>query len=152
MLRADLDAIYAGEDVTFVNKLDARDAAAKQDAWYATTLQGCVWSEREVRTVQADGTVSVGMVRRVQVPETDGYSPYREWAEDPASGFTVRGGDYVIRGALAEAVDASNVREVVAAHEPNAFQVQAFRDLSLPAFNAPRSGVLRLAEGLFVEG
>lgn len=152
MLRADLDAIYSGEDVTIVNKLDARHAAAKQDAYYVTVLHGCVWSESEVRTVQSDGTVSVGMVRRVQVPETVGYLPYRQWAADPASGFTVRGGDFVVRGTLSEAVDASNVRTLVARYEPDAFQVQAFRDLSLPNLNAPRKGVLRLAEGLFMEG
>lgn len=152
MFRADLDAIYAGEPVTIVNKLDARDAEAQQDAYYVTVLQGCVWTESQVRTVQSDGTVTIGTVHRVQVPETSGYKAYREWKADPADGFTVRGGDFVVRGTLSDAVDASNVRTLVARYEPDAFQVQAFRDLSVPNLKSPSKGVLRLAEGLFMEG
>ena len=153
MLRADLDAIYAGETVTVINRLDARHTEAKADQWLATELDGCRWSESEVRTVQADGTVAVGVVRRVKIPESDAFMPYRLWRESPAGGWTLRSGDYVVRGRLSQAVDASNVRDVVASHEPDAFQVRAFRDTTKRGgLGGPRGGVLRFAEGYSVEG
>ena len=153
MLRADLDAIYAGEPVTVINRLDAKDGGTKADQWLVTVVPDCRWGERQVRTVQADGTVAIATVHTVKIPETDAYATYRDWKASPSAGFTLRGGDYLIRGEVSEAIDASNVREVVKAHEPDAFQVQAFRKTAKKGgLGGSKAGVLRFAEGYHVEG
>ena len=151
---ADLDAIY-NETVTVLNRLDARDAGAKQDSYHATVVHGCMWDATATRSVQSDGTVLVGTVHRLQIPESDAYVPYREWSrlEDTRGRFTLRHGDYVVRGEVTEDVDASNVRQVVAAYEPDAFQVQHFRDLTRRnGLHHSGAGVLRFAECYYVEG
>lgn len=153
-MRADASAIY-DDTLTILNRIDARDAGEKQDVYLKTVLKGCMWSSQGTRSVQSDGTVVIGTVHRVQIPETEAYAPYRELAgmADRAGRFTLRQGDYVVRGEVTEAVDASNAKKVVAAYEPEAFQIQHFRDLTKgKGFSASRSGVMRFAECYYVEG
>lgn len=148
---ADLGTIY-DETVTLVNRLDAKDGGSKQDEYRKTVLVGCMWDQTAQRTVQSDGTVVIGTVHRVQIPESPNYRPYRDWAKDP-SGFTLRQGDWLVRGEVAEELDASNVRKVLAQYEPDAFQVQHFRDLTKKeGFVHTTEGVMRFAECYYVEG
>lgn len=153
-MRAYLGAIY-DDTITVVNKLDARDAALKQDVYYTTTIDHCMWATKEARTVSSDGTVAIRAVHQVQIPENEAYLPYREWrkAESREGSFTLRSGDYVVRGRLDEQVTASNVRDLVDAHEPDAFQVQAFRDATKGAgFDHATDGIMRFTEVYYVEG
>lgn len=153
-MRADLGRIY-DETITVVNRLDARDAGEQYDRYRATVLTGCMWSATATRSVQSDGSVVVGTVHRVQIPENDAFLPYREWSAlaDQAGRFTVRQGDYIVRGEVAEEIDAANVRRVIAAYEPDAFQVQHFRDLTKgEGFDHGTDGALRFAECYYVEG
>lgn len=153
-MRADLGAIY-DERLTIVNRLDAKDAGAGQDAYVATVLDGCMWTQRIHRSVQSDGTVAVGSTTSAQVPEAASYVPYREWAKlpDRTGTFTVRHGDYVFRGEVGDVADATALKALAASWEPDAFQVQHFRALVKGAgFEHPTSGVLRFAEVLYLEG
>lgn len=153
-MRVNLNELYR-ETITIINKLDAKDAALRQDAWYKTVLRDCMWSARTVRAVSADGTVAVGTSIRVQIPENADYVPYAEWSK-PANRdarFTIRAGDYIIRGEVAEEITPSNVRKIVADHEPDACQVKAFADLTKRA--GIHRGVMplgRFAEVLSIEG
>lgn len=153
-MRADLGAIY-DDTITVVNKLDARDAALKQDTYYATVIPHCMWSVKATRAVQADGTVTVGMSHQVQIPESENYMPYREWRKSDVreTAFTVRTGDYIILGEVPDQITASNIREIVKLYEPDAFQVQAFRDATKgDGFDHGTDGALRFAEVYYVEG
>lgn len=153
-MRADLGAIY-DDTITIVNKLDARDAALKQDMYYTTVIPHCMWSVRATRQVQGDGTVAVGTTHQVQIPESENYMPYREWRKSDVreTAFTVRTGDYIILGEVPEQITASNIREIVKLYEPDAFQVQAFRDATKGAgFDHGAEGALRFAEVYYVEG
>lgn len=153
-MRANLSEIY-DETVTVLNRLDARDAGQMRDSYHATVLHGCMWDATATRSVQSDGTVLIGTVHRLQIPESESYVPYREWAKSPdkEGRFTLRQGDYVVRGEVSEAVTAENVKQVVAAYEPDAFQVQHFRNLTKrKGLNHSGAGVLRFAECYYVEG
>jgi hypothetical protein len=153
-MRANLDELY-DETVTVLNRIDAREAGLKQDAYHATVLHGCMWDAKATRAVQSDGTVLIGTVHRLQIPESDAYVPYREFSKlgDREGRFTLRHGDYVVRGEVEEEVDASNVKRIVDAREPDAFQVQHFRNLTRPkGLNASKRGVLRFSECYYVEG
>ena len=150
-MQADLDAIY-NETLTIVNRLDARDSDSKQDAYFKTVLHGCMWSAQSTRTVQQDGTVSIGTVHRVQIPASDDYLPYREWSKSPR-GFTIRQGDFVVRGEVAEELDAATAKRTLQKYEPDVFQVQHFRDLSRTEGLVYRpEGIMRFAECYYVEG
>lgn len=151
---ADLGAIY-DETITVINRLDAKDSALKTDTYFVTTLEHCMWADKVSRSVQSDGTVNVGATHQVQIPEAENYMPYREWkkAETRADSFTLRAGDYVIRGRVAEDVNASTIRSVVKLYEPDAFQIQAFRDATKgEGFDHSTDGVMRFAEVYYVEG
>ena len=153
-MRANLSKAYDAT-VTVLNRLDARDAGLKSDQYLKTVLHGCMLDSTTTRSVQADGTVTIGTVHRLQIPETADYMPYREWSQTVMRGlfFTLREGDYVIAGEVPEEVTADNVKKVVASYEPDAFQVQHFRDLTKRAglFHSGR-GPLRFAECYYVEG
>lgn len=141
--------------VTLINKLDAKDAALASDAYYKTVLHGVMWSDSTTRTVGSDGTVSIATSHNVQLPDFERYLPYREWckAENRQDCFTVREGDWVVLGEVAEEVTSSTVRKVVALYEPDAFQVQSFRDLTHDSGLAyANAGWLRFAEVLSIEG
>lgn len=148
---AELGTIY-NETLTVVNRLDAKDSESKQDSYHKTVLRGCMWYAQATRTVQQDGTVRIGTVHRVQIPESADYAPYKEWSKDPR-GFTLRPGDYVVRGEVTEDLDAATVKRVISAYEPEVFQVQHFRDLTKREgmFNTPE-GIMRFAECYYVEG
>lgn len=153
-MRADLGAIY-DDTITVINKLDAKDSALKQDSYFVTTLHHCMWSDKVSRTVQSDGTVFVGTSHQVQIPEAENYLPYREWrkAENRADSFTLRAGDYVIRGKVEEEITASTIKNVVKLYEPDAFQIQAFRDATKgKGFEHSTDGVMRFTEVYYVEG
>lgn len=141
--------------ITVINKLDARDAGEPKDAWRKTVLHGCMWSDSSTRTVGNDGTVSIATAHRVQIPEHERYKPYREWYKpgNRDAYFTVREGDYVILGEVSEDVDATNIRRIIEAYEPDAFQVQAFRDCTFGVgFDSAKTGWQRFAEVLSIEG
>lgn len=153
-MRADLGAIY-DDTITIVNKLDARDSALKQDSYFVTTLEHCMWADKVNRSVQADGTVNIATSHQVQIPESANYMPYREWkeAETRRDSFTLRTGDYVIRGKVSEEITASTIKSVVKLYEPDAFQIQAFRDATKGAgFEHSTNGIMRFAEVYYVEG
>ena len=153
-MRVNLDELY-DETVTVLNRIDARDAGLKQDAYHATVLRGCMWDAKATRTVQSDGTVLIGTVHRLQIPESAAYVPYRDFVklEDREGRFTLRHGDYVVRGEVDEQVDAANVKRIADEREPDAFQVQHFRNMTRPSgMNGSKRGVLRFSECYYVEG
>lgn len=153
-MRVDLGKVY-NETITVINKLDAKDSALKQDSYFVTTLEGCMWTVTQTRDVANDGTVIIGTVHAVQIPESENYMPYREWkrAENRADAFTLTTGDYVVRGAIEEDVNASNIKAVVKRYEPDAFQIQSFRDATKGAgFECTKSGIMRFAEMYYIEG
>lgn len=153
-MRANLGKIY-DETITIINKLDAKDAALKQDTYYKTVLNHCMWSDKVTRSVQADGTVTIGVAHQVQIPEAENYLPYREWkqASNRDDAFTLRAGDYVIKGEVTEDITASNIKSVAKLYEPDAFQIQAFRDATKgEGFTHSDNGIMRFAEVYYIEG
>lgn len=153
-MRANLGEIY-DETITVINKLDAKDSALKTDSYFVTTLDHCMWADKVSRNVQTDGTVFVGTTHQVQIPEAENYMPYRYWrqAENRADSFTLRAGDYVIRGKVEEEITASTIKNVVKLYEPDAFQIQAFRDATKGAgFDHSTDGIMRFTEVYYVEG
>lgn len=153
-MRVDLGKVY-DDTITVINKLDAKDAALKQDMYYKTVLEHCMWASKVQRDVLDDGSVSVGVSHQVQIPESESYLPYREWrlAERREKSFTVREGDYVILGRVEEEVTASTVKSIVKLYEPEAFQIQAFRDATKgEGFTHSTDGALRFAEVYYIEG
>ena len=153
-MRAELGKIY-DDTITVINKLDAKDSALKTDTYFVTTLEHCMWSDRVTRNVGTDGTVQVATSHSVQIPEAESYMPYRDWrkAENRADSFTLRAGDYVIRGKVDEDITASTIKNVVKLYEPDAFQIQAFRDATKgEGFEHPTDGIMRFSEVYYVEG
>lgn len=151
-MRADLGAIY-DDTITVINKLDGYDSLLKEDSWYKTVLKHCMWGVKAVRSVSDDGTVIVDMTHQVQIPESEDYRPYREWKNAPTDGFTISTGDYIVRGEVIEDITTSNIRKVMDKYEPDAFQVQAFRDATKGnGFDHSTDGILRFAEVYYVEG
>lgn len=153
-MQVDLGAIY-DDTITVINKLDAKDAALKQDVYYPTVLEHCMWSTTSTRDVESGGTVVIGTIHQVQIPENDRFLPYREWREpDKRSGsFTLRTGDYIVLGEIDGEMDAQSLREMVKVYEPDAFQIKSFRDLTKGSgFDHSTDGVMRFAEVYYVEG
>lgn len=173
-MRANLGEIY-NDTITVLNKLDARDGAQKVDTYRKTVLHHCMWSTKATRTVGTDGTVRVGTTQVVQIPENANYKPYRAWVEwlkpqlvtdeeteDPEEPtddvtndeyFTIRTGDYIVKGEVIEEVTASTIKKVIPLYEPDAFQVQLFRDATKGAgFTHSTAGILRFTEAYIVEG
>lgn len=153
-MRADLGQIY-DDTITVINKLDAKDSALKTDSYFVTTLEHCMWADRVTRNVGTDGTVQVATSHQVQIPEAENYLPYRDWrkAENRADSFTLRAGDYVIRGKVEEEITASTIKNVVKLYEPDAFQIQAFRDATKGnGFDHSTEGIMRFTEVYYVEG
>lgn len=152
-MRANLGKIY-DETITVINKLDARDSAEKQDSYYKTVLFHCMWSTRTTRSVEPDGTVDVGTTSVVQIPESENYIPYKIWTkEDKSEAFTIRAGDYIVKGVVTEEITAANVKKVLAQYEPDSFQVQAFRNATKgEGFTHSTTGIMRFTEAYIVEG
>ena len=124
-----------GEPITLINRLDAKHAALKEDVYYVTVIHGCMWSESSEVSTSSSGTVVPSTLHKVQIPagsETF-YEKYRDWRElDSREGtFTLRNGDYVIRGIVDEPVTAATVRTIVSDYEPDVFQVRAWRPLTV---------------------
>lgn len=150
-MKANLGKIY-NQTVTIINKLDARDSKQKQDGFYKTIIHNCMWSLITTRTVQADGTVIIGTSHRVQIPESEEYLPYTDWKES-LSGFTIRTGDYAIKGAVYDEIDASNFKNVIKKYEPDAFEIQTFRDATKgEGFLHSVAGIKRFIEPYVIEG
>ena len=124
-----------GEVITLINKLDAKHAALKQDAYYPIVIHGCMWSESFERSVGNDGRVLTGTLHKVQVPtdSAEFYVPYREWKsmESHEGYFTLRTGDYVVRGMVDGPINASTIRTITADYEPDAFAVKSWRELTV---------------------
>lgn len=153
-MHADLGAIY-DETITVINKLDARDSALMQDSYYPTVIPHCMWTVTSTRAVQSDGTVNIGSVHKVQIPEDERYIPYREWCEDDDRDkkFTISEGDYMVKGVVSEDITSKNIREVIRKYEPDAFQVQLFRNATKgEGFTHSTDGILRFTEVYYVEG
>lgn len=153
-MRANLGDIY-NQTITVVNKLDARDSATRQDTYYATVIEHCMWADKVTRSVQSDGTVKVGVTHQVQIPESENYKPYRAWrlTEERKGSFTLTEGDYIFKGELEEEVTASNLRSLVSLYEPNVFQIQSFRDATKgEGFTHSTDGIMRFTEMYYVEG
>ena len=143
------------ETITVLNRIDAKEAGKPQDEYSVTVINGCMWGSTATRTVQSDGTVLVGTVHRIQIPKSDAYVPYREWLrlEDRNGRFTLRHGDYVVLGEVSGPVTASNVKGVVAKFEPDAFQIQHFRNLTKQAgMTHVTRGLLRFSQCYYLEG
>lgn len=140
--------------ITVLNKLDARDAMLQKDAWYKTVLHGCLWSQQVSRTVAADGTVNIGSSFRIQIPRNESYLRYSEWLSPDKrdSHFTIRQGDYIIRGEVVEEITPETIRAIVELYEPEACQVKTFRDLTNAALGYRAVNLMRFAEILEIEG
>ena len=133
-MRVNLSEIY-GDTITLINKLDAKHALLKQDAYYTTVLHNCMWSDESANGVSSSGVVTPSTIHRVQIPADAGrYMPYTQWrnADGREQFYTLRTGDYIVRGEIIDNVDTSNIRTIVADFEPNAFQVRAWRELTIP--------------------
>lgn len=105
--------------------------------------------------VQADGTVKIGTVHTVQIPESENYLPYREWrkVENRNDAFTLRTGDYVVLGEVEETITSSNLKATMNLYEPDAFQIQSFRDATKgKGFDHSTDGIMRFTEVYYVEG
>ncbi len=151
-MQADLGHIY-DETITIISKLDAKDSLLKQDSYYVNVIDHCMWSVRSIRTVSEDGTVNIGMTHQVQIPESNDYRPYREWKKHATEGFTIRPGDYVVKGDVSEDIDAANIKKIMNLYEPDAFQVQVFRDATKgEGFTHSTDGIMRFVEVYYVEG
>lgn len=151
---ANLSALYH-TPITIVNRLDAKSVGAKADTYYATTLDGCMWHATEGATAVGTGTLDSTTAFKVQVPHSAGeYVPYSEWAKAPANGFTVSVGDWIVLGTVSvpEGATASEVRTLVRAFEPNAFQVQEFRDTRIEGMGYSADGIMRFADSIYITG
>lgn len=146
---------YLDQTLTVINKLDAKDAGIAADAYYKTELHG-VWSAKSVRTVLGTGDVAVATTVNMQFADTSHYMPYREWskAADRESMWTLREGDHVVRGEVTEDIStATALKKAIAAHEPDAVQVQAIQDKTRETgLDYVDAGVMRYATGVFAEG
>lgn len=124
-----------GEPITLINRLDAKHATLKQDVYYATIIHGCMWFEQFARATTSSGTVIPSTVHKVQIPEAAkaSYKPYRDWRKEESREefFTLRDGDYIIRGVVEEPITADTVRTIVSDYEPDVFQVKAWRELTI---------------------
>jgi len=153
-MRVDADS-YLDQTLTIVNKLDAKDAALAADAYYKTVVSG-VWSAKSVRSVLGSGDVAVAATVIMQFADTSNYLPYREWskAANRDSMWTLREGDYVVRGIVTEDVStATALKKAMAAHEPDAVQVQSVHDKTRETgLSYGDAGVMRYATGVFAEG
>ena len=140
-MRADVDALY-DETVTVVHRISAKESGLPSDSFVKQEASGCMWAETAQRTVDSNGTVAIGTVRKVQIPESS-----------VPDGLQVSAGDYVFRGEVAEDIDASNIRKVTALYEPDVFQVQHFRDLTRKS-GLPDTGfgLMRFAQVWYLEG
>lgn len=153
-MRVDLDKIY-DDTITVINKLNARDSLLKEDTYYTTVLEHCMYSVKSAQSIANDGSVNIGTVHQVQIPESENYLPYREWKEleNRNDSFTLRTGDYIIKGEVTEPVDASTIKKVLSAYEPDVFQIQTFRDATKGSgFEHSTAGIMRFAEVYYVEG
>lgn len=152
-MRVNLGKIY-NQTVTVINKLDARDSSQKQDEYFIHVFDHCMWSLVTTRTVEGDGTVTIGTSHRVQIAENVDYLPYKEWINsDHETVFTVRAGDYVVLGEVTEEVTAANIKKVIQLYEPEAFQVQTFRDATKKeGFDHSTDGIMRFTEPYVIEG
>lgn len=152
---ADLGAIY-DDTITVINKLDAKDSALKQDVYYATVLHHCMWATKTVRQVDSNGDVNIGAVHQVQIPESENYQPYRDWKKDRdtrTEAFTLRTGDYILKGEVTDDVTASTIKAIVRDYEPDAFQIQTFRDATKgDGFEHSTDGIMRFTEVYYCEG
>lgn len=146
---------YLDQTITVINKLDAKDAALTADAYYKTELRG-VWSAKSVRTVLGTGDVAVATTVIMQFADTSNYLPYREWskAANRESMWTLREGDHVVRGEVTEDIStATALKKAMAAHEPDAVQVQSVQDKTRETgLDYVDAGVMRYATGVFAEG
>lgn len=146
---------YLDQTITVINKLDAKDAALTADAYYKTVVSG-VWSAKSVRTVLGTGDVAVATTVNMQFADTSNYLPYREWskAANRESMWTLREGDYVVRGEVTEDIStATALKKAMAAHEPDAVQVQSVQDKTRDVgLSYGDAGVMRYATGVFAEG
>lgn len=150
-MRANLGRIY-NTTITVLNKLDAKDSSQKMDEYKPTVIQHCMWSLVTSRTVQADGTVLIGTSHRVQIPEDALYRPYKEWKKD-LEGFTIRTGDYIVKGRIIEEVTTANYKSIIKQYEPDAFEVQTFRDATKgEGFEHSIKGINRFIEPYVIEG
>lgn len=149
----DLAKMY-GQTVTVINKLDAKDAALKMDAYYKQVVRSALWSSQVSRTVSTDGSVQIGQSVKVHIADRSEYMPYDEWkaAENRDAYFTVRTGDYIVLGEVAEDVTASNVLQIVKAKGGDAMQVKAFRDLRDDSVSYPIAAIESMVETLYIEG
>lgn len=152
-MRAELDEIY-GETVTIINRLDAKHAALKQDVYYPTVLLNCMWRDESKSGTSSSGVVTPSTIHTVQIPKDAGnYVKYRDWRnlESKNSAFTLRAGDYVVRGKVDGPVTADNIRTIIADYEPDAWQVKAWRELTIPDWSLKRVAGLPLYR-FFLEG
>lgn len=137
------------ETVTVVCRVDAEDAGADEDEYHARVLAGCNWQAQATRSVDTDGTVSVGRTTKVQVPASAGEFS-REFAGQ-ADRWSAKSGDVVVRGRLeggpftrSELLKALKGREWVT--------VKAVTDLRGNGGVRPGSGVTSFAAIVLVEG
>lgn len=126
------------DTITLINRLDAKDATLRQDAYFATVLKGCQFLTQSTQGTDNDGVVKPSTIHRVQIPSDAGdYVPYKDWRklEVREGSYTLRNGDFIVRGEVTEPVTTSNIRTIVADYEPDAFQVTSWQELTRPNLN-----------------
>lgn len=90
--------------VTILHRVDAKASGAKQDAYHAITLAPAMWAETHEKSTDADGTVHLTRVVKIQIPVTTAdYLTPSEWLaklnEGASDGtFTVDTQDLAVLG------------------------------------------------------
>lgn len=117
------------QTITLLNRLKAQDTEDKRsDVWFKTVLHGVALSAVAVGKIEGTTGVSARKVI-ARVPRNERYSPYEQWAKEPARGFTFSTGDIVIRGEIEEGrITPQAVGALLQVHGANAFTVTAFKD------------------------
>ncbi len=118
---------YWDTTITVLSKLSGKDSATKIDTWKKTALHGCFWKSVVQRAISGT-SVDVGQSVVCRIPQTAGFKSYREWSQNIADGFAISPGDYIVRGEIAESIEAATVAAVVQKYRPDAFTVRAVSD------------------------
>lgn len=139
--------------VTILNKVNANEVAGVNvDTWYKTTLNNCMWIDEHNALYNENKTQDASITKAYIPSANNRYIERTAWLSlsNKVGTFTLRNGDFLVIGDVTEAIDTSNVVEVVRNHK--GIKVNAFEDLTFD--NAIEcGGVLgQFASMLYVEG
>lgn len=152
-MNVDLDKAL-DQTVTVFNRIGARDAGLDEDVYAVRVVSPAMWSERVVRSTDAQGTALTAKSCVVQVPSsTMRYVPYREFCKArPKDALTASTGDYVVNGVSGLSGEPTKRQVLAEVKARGGFEVNAFRDLSNNGGVEGGSGALKYANVLHLEG